>query len=170
MERKDPDTTGDELTLLTQFLDYQRATIVQKAEGLTASQLAQRIEPSTMTLPGLVKHLALVEDIWFHMRVLGLELQEPWASVDWKATPDWDFDSAGDDDIADLVAMYEAACERSRAAVEAVGDLDAVAVKANRAGDRMSLRWILIHMIEETARHAGHADLLREAIDGVTGD
>lgn len=170
MERREPDLIADESTLLGQFLDYYRATVVRKVEGLTKEQLAQRIEPSTLTLAGLVKHLALVEDSWFQERLLGAEPGEPWAGVDWDATPDWDFDTALDDEPADLVALYEAACERSRAAVASVGDLDAVMVTPNRRGERMSLRWILLHMIEETARHAGHADLLRETVDGVTGD
>ena len=170
MERKDPDNTGDELTLLDQFLDFQRATMLLKVEGLTKAQLAQRIEPSTMTLAGLVKHLALVEDSWFQERLRGLDAAEPWASVDWDATPDWEFDTAVDDEPADLTAMYEAACARSREAVGAVGDLETVMVRPNRAGEHYSLRWILIHMIEETARHAGHADLIRETIDGVTGE
>jgi len=96
---------------------------------------------------------------------------EPWISVDWTATPDWEFDTAKDDSPEALIAMYLEACEGSRDAVKQVGgDLDRMQVKPNRHGDRMSLRWILIHMIEETARHAGHADLLRESIDGATGD
>lgn len=170
MERKDPDNTGDELTLLTQFLDFQRATVVLKCEGLTQAQLAARIEPSTLTLAGLLKHLALVEDSWFGERLRGLDIGAPWSSVDWDATPDWDFDSAVDDTPADLLALYEAACARSRESVTTVGDLDTVMVQANRRGEYFSLRWILLHMIEETARHAGHADLLRETIDGATGE
>jgi len=170
MERREPDLVGDETTLLGQFLDYYRATIVRKVEGLTKEQMGHRIEPSTLTLGGLVKHLALVEDSWFQERLLGRETAEPWASVDWAATPDWDMDSAVDDDPADLVAMYTAACERSRQATAEAGDLDFVMLRPNRRGEHMSLRWILLHMIEETARHAGHADLLRETLDGVTGD
>lgn len=170
MERREPDLIGDETTLLGQFLDYYRATIVRKAEGLTREQLAHRIEPSTLTLAGLLHHLALVEESWFQERLLGREMAEPWASVDWDASPDWDFDTAHDHEPDVLIARYEAACERSRAAVAEVGDLDAVMVNTNRRGERMTLRWILLHMIEETARHAGHADLLRETTDGVTGD
>ena len=170
MERREPQLIADEPTLLAEFLDYYRATIVLKVQGLTREQLARRIEPSTLTLAGLVKHLALVEESWFRERLLGEELGEPWADVDWDATPDWDFDTAVDDEPEYLVALYETACERSRAAVRQVGDLDAVMITPNRRGERMTLRWILLHMIEETARHAGHADLLREAVDGTTGD
>jgi uncharacterized damage-inducible protein DinB len=170
VELVEPGLVGDEATLLGQFLDYYRATMVRKVEGLTKAQLAQRLEPSTLTLGGLVKHLALVEDSWFQERLLGREPVEPWAAVDWDATPDWDFDSAADDEPAEIVALYEAACERSRRAVREAESLDVVMVVPNRRGERMSLRWILIHMIEETARHAGHADLIRESIDGRTGD
>jgi len=171
MDLVEPDLTGDELTLLSQFLDYQRAVLVRKAEGLSSEQLNQRLGPSTLTLAGLLKHGALVEHSWFRERLLGQPSIEPWISVDWTATPDWEFDTAKDDSPEALIAMYLEACEGSRDAVKQVGgDLDRMQVKPNRHGDRMSLRWILIHMIEETARHAGHADLLRESIDGATGD
>jgi uncharacterized damage-inducible protein DinB len=170
MELSEPDLAGDETTLLTQFLDYQRAVMVRKAEGLTKEQLNRRLGPSTLTLAGLLKHLTLVEDSWFQERMLGRDSAEPWASVDWQATPDWEMDTAGDHEPDELVAMYEAACERSRQVVTDIGDLETVMAKANRRGEKMSLRWVLIHMVEETARHAGHADFLRESIDGATGD
>jgi uncharacterized damage-inducible protein DinB len=170
MDLTEPDRSGDDLTLLTQFLDYQRAVMVRKAEGLTAEQLAMRLGPSEMTLGGLLKHMALVEDSWFERRLLGRDEPEPWASVDWDADPDWEFHTAADDEPAELLRLYRVACERSRAAVEEVRDLDVMSKVPNRRGERYSLRWILIHMIEETARHAGHADLLRESIDGAVGD
>jgi hypothetical protein len=171
MERTDPDPMGDELTLLSQFLDFQRATLVQKASGLDRAQLATRLEPSTLTLAGLLKHAALVEDSWFDRVLLGHDEREPWAGVDWDADPDWDFNSAPADEPDELFALYTSACERSRAAVAAVGDLEAVSLGASRgSGERVSLRWIMLHMLEETARHNGHADLLRESIDGSTGE
>jgi hypothetical protein len=171
MDLVEPDQTGDELTLLSQFLDYQRAVLVRKAEGLSQEELGRRLGPSTLTLAGLLKHGALVELGWFRERLLGEPATEPWASVDWDATPDWDLDSAVDDTPEELIAMYLDACERSRAAVEQVdGDLDRLMPKPNRRGERHDLRWIMIHMIEETARHIGHADLLRESIDGAVGD
>jgi uncharacterized damage-inducible protein DinB len=170
MERTDPDTTGDELTLLSQFLDYHRATLVQKVSGLDRRQLGTRLEPSTLTLAGLVKHMALVEDSWFGRVLLGREDDEPWASVDWEADPDWEFHTAVDDEPEDLLALYADACDRSRAAIAEVRDLDRVATKPSRSGESFNLRWIMLHMIEETARHNGHADLLRENIDGVTGE
>jgi uncharacterized damage-inducible protein DinB len=169
MELMEPELVGDERTLLTQFLDYQRSVMMRKADGLTTEQLARRLEPSEMTLGGLIKHLALVEDNWFQSRLLGRDEPEPWASVDWDADPDWEFHSAKDDEPAELMRLYQVACERSRKAVSDT-DLDTVTLKPNRRGEHFSLRWVLIHMIEETARHAGHADLLRESIDGVTGD
>ena len=170
MERTDPDTTGDELTLLSQFLDYHRATLVQKVSGLDRRQLGTRLEPSTLTLAGLVKHMALVEDSWFGSVLLGSQDGEPWASVDWEADPDWEFHTAVDDEPEDLLGLYADACDRSRAAVAEAGDLDRVATKPSRGGESFNLRWIMLHMIEETARHNGHADLLRENIDGVTGE
>jgi len=170
MERTDPDITGDELTLLSQFLDYHRATLVQKFSGLDRRQLGTRLGPSALTLAGLVKHMALVEDSWFGKVLLGREEAEPWAGVDWDVDPDWEFRTAVDDEPADLLALYADACARSRAAVAEVGDLDHLAAKPSRSGELFNLRWIMLHMIEETARHNGHADLLRENIDGATGE
>jgi uncharacterized damage-inducible protein DinB len=172
MERTDPDLTGDELTLLTQFLDYYRATILAKVAGLDRAELAITLPPSELTLAGLVKHLALVEYGWFQADLLGRGLPEPFASAPWDEDPDWEFHTAVDDDPAQLVALYEDACAQSRAAVAEVGDLDALSVRTSRQrpGQHYSLRWILLHLIEETARHAGHADLLRQAVDGTVGD
>jgi uncharacterized damage-inducible protein DinB len=170
MDRTDPDTKGDELTLLSQFLDYHRATLVWKVSGLDRQQLGTRLEPSALTLAGLVKHMALVEDSWFGQVLLGRDEGEPWASVDWDDDPDWEFRTAVDDDPDALLALYTDACERSRAAVAEVGDLDRLAAKRSRSGEQFNLRWIMLHMIEETARHNGHADLLRETIDGATGE
>jgi uncharacterized damage-inducible protein DinB len=168
----DPEVTptGDEFALLSGFLDFYRAVIVRKAQGLTREQLAVSLGPSELTIGGLIKHLAWVEDLWFRRRLLGHEFGEPWASADFDADPDWEFHSAADDELAELLRLYDEACARSRAAVAEVGDLDVVSRIPNRRGKLFSLRWILLHMIEETARHAGHADLIRESIDGATGD
>jgi uncharacterized damage-inducible protein DinB len=171
--RKDPDLTADELTSLSQFLDFHRATLVNKVNDLSTEQLGRRaVTSSAITLGGMLKHLAFVEDDWFQVKLLGRPDVEPWASAPFEVDPDWDWHSAADDAAADLLSLYDAACARSRAAVAEVGgDLDKVSVAVDRrTGGRFSLRWILIHMIEETARHNGHVDLIREAIDGSVGE
>ena len=174
MERTDPDLVGDELTLLTQFLDYHRATLLQKVAGLDRDQLATRLPPSELTLAGLLKHAALVEDHWFGSVLLGRPQPEPWASAPWDDDRDWEFHSAVDDEPDQLRALYAETCERSRAhtAEAAARDgLDTVAARGSRRrGEQPTLRWILLHMLEETARHNGHADLLRQAADGATGE
>lgn len=164
--------TAGEWELLTGFVDYYRIVIARKASDLDASQLAQTLGPSDLTLGGLVKHLTSVEDSWLGVRLLGNERAEPFASAP-ADDPDWDLHSAVDDEPDELLAAYAAACARSRANVESVrdtGGLDTVMAVANRRGVRFSLRWVLIHLVEEYARHAGHADLIRESIDGRTDD
>jgi uncharacterized damage-inducible protein DinB len=171
--RTDPPESGSELHQLSAFLDFHRETLLLKCEGLTAEQLGRAAVPtSSLTLGALLHHLALVEDSWFRVRFLGEEHVPPWDAVDWDADPDWEFGAAASVDPDELREGYRAACERSRAVVRgADGDLDRrSAVASRRTGEHFDLRWILVHMIEETARHAGHADLLREAIDGTTGD
>jgi uncharacterized damage-inducible protein DinB len=161
----------DERTMLAGFLDYHRATLVWKASGLTQAQLAQPVPTSALTIGGLVKHLSLVEDSWFTDRFAGAGMPERWASVDWDADPDWEHHSAADDRPEDVLAQYAESCSRSRVAYEAAGSLDQRSVGTDRGTDQpFSLRWIMLHMIEETARHNGHVDLLREAIDGTTGE
>lgn len=169
MERSKTLPAAGELESLESFLDFQRATMVQKAEGITDEQASScPVEPSTLSLSGLIKHLALVEESWFQSVFAGGELAEPWASAPFEEDDDWEFNSASADRISDLIAMYEAACEKSRQIVAGADSLDKLSAKDTRRG-HVSLRWILLHMIEETARHAGHADLIRERIDGTTG-
>ncbi len=169
MERSDPSKAADEKTSLAEFLDFQRATILWKIEGLESEQAAARPIPTTALTPaGIVKHLAWVEDHWFQGVFKGVDLPEPWASAPFDDDHDWEFHSALDDDLADTRALYQAACERSRA-VLAQTTIDQLSVGV-RDGEPFSMRWIMLHMIEETARHAGHVDLLREAIDGETGE
>jgi len=169
MERQDPQPAADERTTLGQFLDYQRATMLGKAEGLTQEQLTRRLPTSALTLAGLLKHLALVEDDWIQVRFLGRPELEPWASAPWDEDRDWEFHTAEHDDPNELRARYADACERSRQAV-ASARMDDLSVGTAREGHQWSLRWILTHLIEETSRHNGHADLLREAIDGAVGE
>jgi uncharacterized damage-inducible protein DinB len=165
----EPSTTGDERTTLLAMLDYFRSVLLRKAAGLTQEQLATPLAPSSLTLGGLLKHMAYVEDHWFHTMWLGNPASEPWASVDWTANPDWDFDTAPGDTPEQLQSLFEVAVDRSRAAVEGVTELDQLASGHNRRG-AINLRWILVHMIEEYARHCGHADLIRQSIDGSTDD
>jgi uncharacterized damage-inducible protein DinB len=171
MERHDPDLQGDERTVLEQWMDFQRATLLWKCEGLTDEQLATQSTASSLTLAGLLKHLALVEDHWFRQTLLGLPPSPPWADVDWDATPDWEFETARSDPGAELIAGYQRACAASREAAASMPSLDSLSARVSRRrGAPYSLRWIYLHMIEETARHNGHADLIREAIDGATGE
>jgi uncharacterized damage-inducible protein DinB len=168
--RTDPPATGSELEQITGFLDFLRATVLWKAEGLDAEQFRRSLPPSSLTLGGLLHHLALVEESWFEERFSGLPTREPWSGVDWKADPDWEFRTAADHDPDELRQRYRDACERSRAVVARADGLDQLSVRAWPDGTHWNLRWMLLHMIEETARHAGHADLLRESIDGAVGE
>ncbi|MBO2451073.1 DinB family protein [Actinomadura barringtoniae] len=171
--RPEPPANGDETATLLGFLDYQRATLAWKCRGLDAAGLRVTVAASTMTLGGLLKHMAYVEDDWFTHDLLGREKASPWREVDWKAQPDWEWESAADDSPEELFAQWQESVERSRAAVaEALdkGDLGQLAARGWPDGRAPSLRWILCHMIEEYARHNGHADLMREAVDGETGE
>lgn len=166
----EPPMAGDERETLVAFLDYYRAVMLDKASGLTREEMGRRLGPSTLTLAGLVYHLAVVEESWFSRTFAGNEIGEPWASVDWKTSPDWEFDVAPDLDPEEVLDAYRRACVQANEVIAAAGSLDDLAARKSREGESISLRWILVHMIEETARHAGHADLIRESIDGEVGD
>jgi uncharacterized damage-inducible protein DinB len=171
--RPEPPAAGDEVATLLGFLDYQRATLRWKTSGLDAAGLGASIAPTTMTLGGLLKHLAYVEDQWFSRSLHGRDPSPPWDTVDWKADEDWDWHSAADDSAGALQALWQGAVARSRVSVEealATGGFDQLARRTWPDGRAPSLRWIVTHMIEEYARHNGHADLLRESIDGETGE
>jgi uncharacterized damage-inducible protein DinB len=171
--RVDPPVDGDEWDTLIGFLDFHRATFAWKVADLDAAQLARPLPPSTMTLAGLMKHLAYVEDDWFSGCLLGEPRREPWASVDWAATPDWEWDTARGEDPAELHALWSGAVARARSVAARAyesGGLGQRAARVWRDGRSPSLRWILVHMIEEYSRHNGHADLLREAVDGRVGE
>ena len=168
--RHDPDTTANERDALAQYLDYQRETILLKAEGLNREQLAQRIPTSALTLAGIMYHLALVEESWMEVRFSGLPEREDWVGVDWASDPDWEFRTATTMDPDELRKRYRAAGDRSRQVAAAAGSLDQMSAFKGDNDWQFSLRWVLLHLIEETARHAGHADLLREAIDGSVGE
>jgi pimeloyl-ACP methyl ester carboxylesterase/uncharacterized damage-inducible protein DinB len=170
--RPEPPIRSDESTTLLGFLDYQRATLAWKCGGLDAVGLRARVAASAMTLGGLLKHMAFVEDTWFSRMLYAAERAVPWVSVDWKADPDWDWQSAANDSPDQLFALWQDAVARSRALVaRALADgLDQPARRPWPDGKSPSLRWILCHMIEEYARHNGHADLIRESVDGATGE
>ena len=161
---------GTERETVIAFLDYYRELLIDKASGLTDSQLHTTLDPSTLTLGGLINHMALVEDDWFTSDFAGKDLSEPWASAPWDEDRDWEFNSAVSVPTTELFDRYRAAIDRSNYVVSQVKDLGDVSAKANREGEKWSMRWILVHMIEETARHCGHADLIREFIDGSVGD
>ena len=151
---------GDERSLLHEFLDQQRDALLWKLEGLTDDQLRQRALPhSRLHLLGLVKHLAAAEQYW-----LCEIFDRPAEPISLAASDDVELDEG---DTADTVPAY---FERAREASDrAIGELDLDATATTWLGDSVSFRWALLHMIEEGARHAGHADLLREHIDGTAG-
>lgn len=168
-----PPLESGEVATLLGFLDYQRATLEWKCRGLSDEQLRAALPPTSMTLGGLLKHLALVEDIWFTQVVGGEPMSEPWASA--YTGPDWEWRSAGDNSGDDLRALWAERVKRSHAIVKSrLGQGEEAALsQAHSAWDgqgRASLRWVLVHMIEEYSRHNGHADLIRESIDGQTGE
>ena len=171
--RLSPPQRGDEVTTLKTFLDYHRDTFRWKCAGLTAEQLNVALPPSDMTLGGMMKHLALVESDWWESDFVGGDYMPPFDTVDWKADGDWEWHSARDDTPQELRDLFDEAVRRADAIIDqglAAGGLDAESVRENpRTGEPFSLRFILIHMIEEYARHNGHADLIRQSIDGQTG-
>jgi uncharacterized damage-inducible protein DinB len=171
--RPEPPLAGDETATLLGFLEFQRATLAWKCKGLDAAGLGATVGVSTMTLGGMLKHLALVEDWWFSEWLLGRDPVPPWDAVDWDADPDWDWHSAAADSPEQLLTLWQDAVARSRSAViEALADggMGRLARRTWPDGRSPSLRWIVCHMIEEYARHNGHADLIRESIDGLTGE
>jgi uncharacterized damage-inducible protein DinB len=171
--RPEPPLAADETATLLGFLDYQRATLAWKCAGLSSDGLNTQVAASSMTLGGILKHMALVEDGWFSHNLYDREYHSPWDAVDWKADRDWEWHTAADDSPAELRAIWQEAVVRSRSLVAdalARGGLDQLARRTWPDGRAPSLRWILCHMIEEYARHNGHADLIRESVDGETGE
>jgi uncharacterized damage-inducible protein DinB len=167
VNRVEPDRIADERTALDQMIDYQRDTLLTKCAGLTAAQLKHRsVPPSTLSLLGLVRHMTEVERWWFRMHANGENLEFPFDPDQTGA----DFDDTADADAASDLEVYRREIDAARAAL--VGkDLDLVVPsRADHPERTRDIRWIYLHMIEEYARHNGHADLIREAIDGVTGD
>ena len=165
--RTDPSHSGGERELLSQFLDYHRTTLEMKCAGLSPDQLrARAVPPSTLSLLGLVRHMAEVEQSWFRIRLAGNDVPPLYYS---DADPDGDFDNVDSADVDHDFATYRAECEHSRI-VASAESLDQLERRPRHRDDPFSLRWILIHMIEEYSRHNGHADLLRQCIDGSVGE
>jgi uncharacterized damage-inducible protein DinB len=167
-DRKRPGLQAGELDMLNGWLEHHRAILLWKCEGLTDEQLRQRsVPPSSMSLLGLIRHMTDVERGWFQQGLLGEDVPSLYETPD---GPDGDFNGVDDADVAAAFSAFEAECDASRRAVAAAPDLDVLSKEGStRTGEQFSLRWILTHMIEEYARHNGHADLLRETIDGATG-
>ncbi|MGW2304254.1 DinB family protein [Streptomyces sp. NPDC001809] len=165
--RVDPSTTSGEREALEQWLEFHRATLAQKCEGLDDAQLrTPSAPPSELSLLGLVRHMAEVENGWFR-NVLGAE-NAGWV-YSTEEDPDRDFHTTEEDTFEEALATWQAQIAHART-LAAAHDLDHVAEGGHHSGKRFNLRWIYLHMIEEYARHNGHADLIRERIDGATGD
>jgi len=164
VERHDPPFVLDERPMLESWLEYHRETLEWKCEGLSVEQLRERaVPPSTMSLIGLVRHMAEVERNWFRRVLTGENAPPLYCSKDDR---DGDFDNVDDADVDEAFTTWSAECDAARtlAAQHALDDI------ATSAGEEISLRWILVHMIEEYARHNGHADLFRQRLDGSVGD
>ncbi len=159
--------SADERTMLTGMLDWYREGVLAKIADLPQPEAGTSPLRSGTTIAGLVKHLAYVEDHWFSHGLAQQPLPEPWAGAPFDDDPDWEFHSAGDEPLEDTAALYRQACARSRE-VTAARSLDDTA--QDRQGRAFSLRFVLLHLVEETARHLGHLDVLRELADGRTGE
>jgi uncharacterized damage-inducible protein DinB len=153
--------------MLDAWLDYHRATLAVKCAGLSDEQLRERaVAPSSLSLLGLVRHMAEVERIWFRDRLAGEDVPHHFITDE---DEDADFNDVDTVPVDEVFAIWRDECDRARAITAATASLDTPAQRARGNGQVVSLRWILVHMIEEYARHNGHADLLRERIDGSVG-
>ncbi|HEX6501363.1 MAG TPA: DUF664 domain-containing protein [Micromonosporaceae bacterium] len=169
----EPPLAGTEVEHLVGALDRLRWTFRWKAGGLDAAGLRTRVGASSLTLGGLLKHLAIVEDHASTTRLRGEPVGAPWDALGWDGSNDWEFTSAADDTPEQLYALWDGAVERSRArfaAALADGGLDQLARVAWPDGRRASVRRLICDLVEEYGRHTGHADLLREAVDGLVGE
>ena len=154
-------------------LERNRRTFGWKTGGLDRAGLAATTASSSMTLGGLVKHMALVEADWLVVKLAGQPYGPPWDAVDFEADPDWEWRTAAEDDPAEVYALWRSAVQRSREVVAAMlrdGGMDAATQFTGPDGRAASVRDMLLDMIEEYARHTGHADLLRESVDGLVGE
>ncbi|MFC4613505.1 DUF664 domain-containing protein [Cellulomonas algicola] len=169
----EPSATADETEMLLFSLERARAQFAWKVGGLDADALHRPFPPSAMTLGGLVKHLALVEEMKMAEFVDGEHLTEPWRQEHFQADPEWDWHSAASDTPEELYALWQRAVARSRAgwaAALARGGLDQPSLFTTESGWSPNLRRVLVDLIDEYCRHTGHADLFREAVDGLVGE
>lgn len=169
----EPSMTADEVEMLLFALERARAQFAWKCGGLDADGLRKRLPPSAMTLGGLLKHVAVCEDRQTAEFVTGGHIAGPWRQEDFEADPEWDWHSAADDSPDDLYAVWKASVERSNAALAralANGGLDQPSAFTTPSGEKPNLRRSVIDLIEHYIRHTGHADLLREAVDGLVGE
>jgi hypothetical protein len=169
----EPPLAGTDVEHLVGALDRLRTTFRWKADGLDAAGLRARIGASSLTLGGLLKHLARAEEQMFSTKLSGAPPGAPWDTAGWDTDPDWDFNSAVDDTPEQLYALWDDTVERSRARLEAAlagGGLDQLVHLSWPDGRRASLRRLVCDLIEEYGRHTGHADLLRESVDGRVGE
>jgi hypothetical protein len=169
----EPPIAGTEAEHLVGALDRLRTTFRWKADALDADGLQTRIGASSLTLGGLLKHLARAEDQMFSTKLRGAPMSAPWDTADWDSDPDWDFNSAARDTPEDLYSLWDDTIDRSRAKLDAAladGGLDQLVHLTWPDGQRCSLRRLVCDLIEEYGRHTGHADLIREAVDGVVGE
>lgn len=168
-----PSTTTSEADSLRTVLERNRRTFAWKTSGVDESGLQATTAASSMTLGGLVKHVALVEADWLAVKLAGREYGAPWDSVDFDADPDWEWRTGALDSPDDVYALWRAAVDRSRELVSEVikeRGIDGPASFTWPDGRTPSVRDMLLDMIEEYARHTGHADILREAVDGRVGE
>jgi hypothetical protein len=168
----EPPLAGTEVEHLVGSLDRLRTTFRWKADDLDGAGLQSRIGASSLTLGGLLKHLALIEDLYFHTKLSGEPPGTAWDAADWELD-DWEFTSAANDTPEQLYAYWDAAVGRSRARLDVAlvdGGLDQLVHVSDPEGHHASLRRLLCDLIEEYGRHTGHADLLREAVDGLVGE
>ncbi len=167
-ERIDPNRLSSEKQALDEWVDFHRATLLMKCQGLSARQLKTRsVEPSSLTLLGLVRHMSEVERGWFRRHAAREDIDFHYSNDE---NPDADLLDVDDADASADLAHYVAECALSRAATADLSLDDVVQSRGHYADRTRNIRWIYLHMIEEYARHNGHADLLRERLDGATGD
>jgi uncharacterized damage-inducible protein DinB len=165
--RINPPFHAAELPMLESWLEYHRDTLAFKCDGLSAEQLRRRaVPPSTLSLLGLIRHMTEVERSWFQRTIAGRDAPPLYYT---EADRDGDFDNVDESDPEEAFATWRAECDAAREVLAGVASLDTSGAR-ERHGESVSVRWIVVHMIEEYARHNGHADLLRQCIDGQTGD